>query len=195
MDKLHTDKLIVVEGKYDKIRLENIIDAPVIAVGGFRVYNDKKLHRTLRELSKNGVIIITDSDSAGYKIRVFLSKILHDCEITDVFVPRICGKEPRKSAPSAQGFLGVEGISDDVLVRCLEKFCVRIQNKTDDSGKITVSDLYALGYTGTDGARRRKSALLSYLGVQEGISNRFLLRILNGRFTRKELADLKLEDK
>lgn len=65
MDKLHTDKLIVVEGKYDKIRLENIIDAPVIAVGGFRVYNDKKLHRTLRELSKNGVIIITDSDSAG----------------------------------------------------------------------------------------------------------------------------------
>ena len=123
MDKLHTDKLIVVEGKYDKIRLENIIDAPVIAVGGFRVYNDKKLHRTLRELSKNGVIII------------------------------------------------------------------------DDSEKITVSDLYALGYTGTDGARRRKSALLSYLGVQEGISNRFLLRILNGRFTRKELADLKLEDK
>ena len=72
---------------------------------------------------------------------------------------------------------------------------MRIQNKTDDSEKITVSDLYALGYTGTDGARRRKSALLSYLGVQEGISNRFLLRILNGRFTRKELADLKLEDK
>ena len=121
----------------------------MIAVGGFRVFNDKKLHASLRALSKNGVIVITDSDSAGYKIRVFLSKILHDCDITDVFVPQICGKEPRKNVPSAQGFLGVEGMS----------------------------------------------ALLRFLGVQDGVSNRFLLKILNQRFTRKELADLKLDDK
>ena len=201
MDKLHTDKLIVVEGWYDKLRLENIVDAPVIAVGGFRVFNDKKLHASLRALSKNGVIVITDSDSAGYKIRVFLSKILHDCDITDVFVPQICGKEPRKNVPSAQGFLGVEGISDDVLVRCLERFCVPLSflehspNASKDGDKITVSDLYELGYTGTDGSRRRKSALLRFLGVQDGVSNRFPLKILNQRFTRKELADLKLDDK
>lgn len=191
MDKLHIDKLIIVEGKYDKIRLENIVDATVIAVNGFRVFNDLKLRETLRALSKNGVIILTDSDRAGYKIRVFLSGILSGCEITDVFVPQIQGKERRKQEMSAEGFLGIEGIPDQILRSCLLKFCSDSSRK----GCITTSDLFELGYTGCSGARERKNALLKYLGVQTDISNKFFLRILNERFTKSELADLKFDIK
>ena len=189
MDRLHIEKLIIVEGRYDKIRLENIVDAPVIAVNGFKVYKDKKLRETLKSLSKNGAIILTDSDRAGYKIRVFLSEILNGCEITDVFVPQISGKERRKKTQSAEGYLGVEGIPDGILYNCLAKYCTPEEQK----GGITVSDLYELGYTGSEGSREKKRALLRYLGVQDGISNRFLLRILNGKFTKRELADLKLD--
>lgn len=188
MKRLHIDKLIIVEGKYDKARVENIADAPVIAVNGFRVFNDRELRKTIRSLSRNGVIIMTDSDGAGYKIRVFLSEILDGCEIIDVFVPQIPGKERRKEKPSAQGFLGVEGVPDDILYSCLAEFCSGGKKRTD----ITAAELYELGYTGCAGARERKNALLRHLGVQSGISNKFLLRILNDRFTLNEFRKLNI---
>ncbi len=191
MKKLKIDRLIIVEGKYDKIRLENIVDATVIDINGFNIFKDKKLWKTLKALSANGVIVITDSDTAGYKIRVFLSKILSGSEITDVFVPQIPGKERRKNIASAEGFLGVEGIPDTVLRDCLLRYC----SNSEQTANITSADLYELGYTGKPGAQQKKNALLEYLGVQKNVSNKFLLRIINERFTKAELSDLKINFK
>lgn len=189
-DKLYTEKLIIVEGKYDKIRLENIVDAEVIAVNGFGLYHDDRLKKTIRTLGKNGVIILTDSDTAGYKIRVYLNSLLEGCDVTNVFLPQIAGKEKRKHTPSAEGFLGVEGVSDDIIRDCIKNFCENCVRRTD----ITAADLVEHGYSGCPGAAAKKSRLLAYLGVQKNISNKFLLRILNSRFSKAEFAGLKLPD-
>lgn len=191
MEKLKIDKLILVEGRYDKLRLENIVDAPVIAVDGFRIFNNDKTKKTVVSLAKErGVIILTDSDTAGYKIRVYLSKILSGCEVYNVFAPEISGKEKRKSAPSAQGLVGIEGTDDDTLRSLLSDYA----SAHTERNEITAALLYELGYIGTAGAKEKKNALLRHLGVQRNVSNTFLLRILNSRYSKKEFIDLKLTD-
>lgn len=190
MSKLKIDRLIIVEGKYDKVRLENIVDAPIIDINGFNIFKDEKLKDTLKSLSENGVIVLTDSDTAGYRIRVYLSKILGGDKITDVFVPQIPGKESRKRAASAEGYLGVEGISGDVLKDCLKNYCSGNPMRSD----IDTADLYELGYIGRPGSRQKKNALLKHLGVQSNISNKFLLKIINQKYTRAEFADLQKDD-
>ncbi len=190
MDKLKIDRLIIVEGRYDKIRLENIVDAPIIVVNGFRIYNDKKLKQTILSLARDrGVLILTDSDTAGYKIRVYLSKILSGCDVINVFAPEIKGKEKRKSSPSKQGLVGVEGTDDEILRSVLSEYT----QVNSVKGGITTALLYELGYIGSKGAKEQKNALLEYLGVQKNISNTFLLRILNSHFTVKEFVDLKIK--
>lgn len=184
MSKLKIDKLIIVEGKYDKIRLENIVDANIIAVNGFRIFNDKNIKETIKTLAKNnGAIILTDSDTAGYRIRVYLSEILTGCEVINVFSPEIPGKEKRKTEISASGFLGVEGTPDDVLIELLTD-CV---THKDTFSEIEYSDLYELGLMGKSDSKSRKNELLLHLGIQRNISNTFLLRILNDKFTKNEL--------
>ena len=187
MHKLKIDRLIIVEGKYDKIRLSNVVDADVIAVNGFSVFKDEEMKRTLKQLaSQKGVLILTDSDTAGYKIRVFISQILSGCDVVNVLAPQISGKEKRKTAPSAQGYVGIEGTDDEVLVKLLSEFVSDKEIKAD----ILPSDLFQLGYMGCDGAKERKNALLLSLGVQQNISNKFLLRLLNQKYTREEFYNL-----
>ena len=187
MEKLRIDKLIVVEGKYDKIRLSNIVDANIIDVGGFSLYNNVNLKSTLKSLAKkNGVILLTDSDVAGYKIRVFLNKILSGCEIHNVITPQIEGKETRKTAPSKEGYLGIEGIDDATLLSLLSSYTKTSAKKIGD---IAVSDLYELGFCGKPDSKRKKNLLLKKLGVQQNISNNFLLGILNTQFTKQQFYD------
>lgn len=191
VEKLKIEKLILVEGRYDKLRLENIVDAPIIAVDGFRIFNNENTKKTIVSLARErGVIILTDSDTAGYKIRVYLSKILSGCEVYNIFAPEIIGKEKRKATPSAQGFVGIEGTDDGILRTLLLQY----SSKRRQRREITTSLLYELGYIGTAGAKERKNALLKYLGVQRNVSNTFLLRILNSKFTKKEFIDLKIEN-
>ena len=119
---LHTDKVIVVEGKYDAIRLANIIDATIIRTDGFGIFKDKEKQQLLRTLAeKRGLIVLTDSDSAGFLIRNFLKSSVPEKYITQVYIPDIYGKERRKDQPSAEGKLGVEGIPDEVLVECFRR--------------------------------------------------------------------------
>ncbi len=187
MQKLKIDKLIIVEGKYDKIRLSNIVDANIVETGGFSVFKDEETKNTLKNLAKqNGALIVTDSDTAGYNIRVFLSKILGTHNVTNVMLPQIEGKERRKRTPSAQGYLGVEGIDDKILYDILKEY------STDKSpiGDMTEADLYAAGLMGVVGAKERKNKLLLSLGIQKNISNKFLLNILNERYTREQFYSL-----
>lgn len=189
-EKLVIDRLIIVEGRYDKIKLENIVSADIFAVNGFSVFKDKATVKTIKELAKSrGVLLLTDSDVAGYKIRVYLEKILTGVDIVNVFIPQLRGKEKRKSVPSKQGYLGVEGVSDECLYNALVPYTGQIKVSSD----IDVALLYTLGYTGVFGAKEYKNKLLKHIGVQSDISNKFLLRILNERYTKEEFIKLSLE--
>lgn len=191
MDKLVVNRLVIVEGKYDKIRLENIIDAQIIAVNGFTIYNDKALKETLKSIThKNGAIILTDSDVAGYKIRVYLNEILNGYDIINLFAPEIYGKEKRKNHASASGLIGIEGTDDGILRRLFSEFSTDKVNNCINS-----IDLYELGYMGKEKSKERKNLLLKQLGVQRNISNKFLLRILNDKFTKEEFYSLDLKSK
>ena len=186
LQRIKISKLVIVEGKYDKIRLSNIIDAQIIPVNGFSVFNDSGLKETLKKLAlEKGVLILTDSDTAGYKIRVYLTKILGNAEIINVLAPPISGKEKRKTLPSAQGLLGIEGISDEILYSLLLKYASDSSIRND----ITSAHLYELGFSGKENSGQKKRMLTTALGVQPNISNRFLLRILNERFTLSQFYD------
>ncbi len=183
LQKLKIDKLIIVEGKYDKIRLSNIVDANIIETGGFSVFKDEKTKITLRNLAKqHGALILTDSDTAGYNIRIYLSKILGTQNITHILAPQIKGKEHRKNAPSAQGYVGIEGTDNKILYDILKEY------STDKApiGDMNEADLYAVGLMGVSGAKERKNKLLLSLGIQQNISNKFLLNILNERYTKEQ---------
>lgn len=187
MQKLKIDKLIIVEGKYDKIRLSNIVDGNIIETDGFSVFNNDKLKKTIKALAhKHGALILTDSDTAGYNIRVYLSKILGEKNVTHILLPQIKGKESRKKTPSAQGYVGVEGTDDKILYNALKEYCV---NKTI-IGDMETSDLYAVGLMGCDDAKRRKNVFLKSLGVQQNISNKFLLNLINERYTREQFYSI-----
>ena len=111
---IRLDRPVIVEGKYDKIALKNIVDALIITTDGFGIFKNKEKCDLIRHLArKNGVIILTDSDSAGAIIRSYIKKIVSDCEIINVYVPELRGKEKRKAKPSKSGLIGVEGMSPD----------------------------------------------------------------------------------
>ncbi len=187
MGKLKIDKLIIVEGKYDKIRLSNIVEANIIETGGFSIFKNRQIKSTIKQLAKNnGAIILTDSDTAGYKIRVYLSKILGSQNIVNVMPPQIEGKERRKPMPSAEGYVGIEGTDDKTLINLLKQY----SGEKKTVGDMTVADLYDVGLVGVQGAKQRKNQLLLSLGVQQNISNSFLLDILNERYTREEFYNL-----
>ena len=113
---------MIVEGKYDKITLENIIDATIVTTNGFGIYKDPQKRKLIRLLcEKNGAVIITDSDSAGVQIRSYLKSFCDSEKIVNVYLPQIVGKERRKAAPSKQGFLGLEGMSESIIVEALQK--------------------------------------------------------------------------
>ena len=117
---IHTDRAIVVEGKYDKIKLSGIIDGVIICTDGFRIYKDKEMQSLLRTLAKRqGLAVLTDSDVAGFRIRSFLRNICGKQNIVDVYIPDLYGKEKRKAHPSKEGKLGVEGVPEEVLLRAL----------------------------------------------------------------------------
>lgn len=192
LQKIKIDKLVIVEGKYDKIRLSNIINAEIIAVNGFSVFNDNALKETLKNLAREkGALILTDSDIAGYKIRVYLSKILGNVEIINVLAPPIQGKEKRKAYPSAQGFVGIEGTSDEILYNLLSRYSEDKETRDD----IKPVHLYELGFVGKENSKKMKKSLTDKLGVQPNISNKFLLRILNDRYTLFEFYDMFSEKK
>ncbi len=175
------DKAIIVEGKYDKIRLSGFIDAVIIETDGFRIFSDNEKKALIRRLAKtNGIIVMTDSDAAGFKIRNYIRNIAADGEIINVYIPDIFGKEKRKTEPSKEGKLGVEGLSEEILRNAMEKAGV-YHTQTENSSKrqVTVTDLFDDGLTGTANSRERKYKLLSILGLPSRMSNSQLLKLIN----------------
>lgn len=182
---------IVVEGKYDRQRLSELIDGPILETGGFTIFRDPDKLSMLRALArKTGIIVLTDSDAAGFKIRHYIRSAIPDGTIIDVYIPDIYGKERRKAAPSKEGKLGVEGMDHETLLRCLTRAGVLAQEVPRRREPITKTDLFLLGLSGTDGAAERRAVLLKELGFPELMTAKALLPVLNTLFDRQELADL-----
>lgn len=177
---------VIVEGKYDKIRLSNIVDAVIIPVNGFSIYRDKETAELIRSLAKTtGIVILTDSDSAGFQIRNKIKNLARGGEIIHVYVPDIKGKEKRKRAPSKQGLLGVEGIPDEVILEAFEKAGVSAAKSEAPKDPITKADLMELGLVGGENSAERRAELGRRLGLPERLSANMLLEILNVMYTRE----------
>lgn len=181
---LHIDGAIVVEGKYDKAKLKNIVDCPVIVTDGFGIYKNKDTVKLIRFYAENGgIIILTDSDSAGFRIRGYIKGIVPGGLVKNAFIPDIYGKEKRKAAPSAEGKLGVEGVPDEVIISALTKCAAESLLKSEKSGKrepeISRMDLFEDGFIGKADSSERRKKLLKRFSLPERLSTNALTEALN----------------
>lgn len=184
------NQAVIVEGKYDKIRLSNIVDAVIIPVNGFSIYKDKETAELIKTLARTtGIVILTDSDSAGFQIRNKIKDLARDGKVTHVYIPDIEGKEKRKREPSKQGLLGVEGISDDILLKAFDIAGVTAQKAENPKDPITKSDLLDLGLVGGQDSARRRAELQKKLGLPERLSANMLLEILNVMYSKEDFME------
>lgn len=171
---------VIVEGKYDKIKLAQLIDAPIIQTDGFGIFKDKALQRMIRMMAeKNGILVLTDSDSAGFKIRSFIGSTVDSQYITNAYIPDIFGKEKRKTEPSKEGKLGVEGVPESVIIEALERAGVLCESVEKPERPITKQDLYELGFSGKENSALKRSALLDYYKLPERLTTNSLVKVLN----------------
>lgn len=184
---LHVDGAIVVEGIYDKARLKNIVDCPVIVTGGFGVFNNKETAGLIRFYAENGgIIILTDSDSAGFKIRGYIKGMVPKGMVKNAYIPDVYGKEKRKAAPSAEGKLGVEGVSDEIIIEALKKCIGNTAPKEENRRKITRLDLFEDGLSGGKNSSELRSRLLKRLSLPERLPANSLLDALNSALSYEE---------
>jgi ribonuclease M5 len=192
MEKIKLNRAVVVEGKYDKIKLSAIIDGVILTTNGFGIFKDEELRRLICFYAeRSGLIIMTDSDGAGRKIRAHIKSIVpkrYHADIVNIHIPQIKGKEKRKSAPSKEGTLGVEGIDTKMLRALLERYCA---DGTADKGEpITKNDMYMLGLSGRTDSSARRESLAARLELPGGLSSSALLDLLNTLYGREELEQI-----
>ena len=195
---LHTDRVLVVEGKYDAARLSHLTDAMILLTDGFGIYKDKKRQQLLKALAKkNGLILFTDSDAAGFRIRTYITNLVGAEHVVQAYVPAIHGKEKRKPQPGKEGLLGVEGVDDAIVLQALKD---ALGPETDAAAApkpagraITYTDLYNWKLSGTPGSAERKHALLNALGLPPRLSKKELVEALNRLYSFEELDKLQAE--
>lgn len=191
-------EVIVVEGRYDKNALSQVVDATIVTLGGFAVFNDREKLAFLRRLAEQrGLIVLTDSDGAGFVIRNYLKGALPRDRVKQAYIPDIRGKERRKRAPGKEGKLGVEGMSPAVLEQVLRRAGATFLDQgeaREQEPPLTKADLFAAGLTGRPDSAQRRLALLKRLELPEHMTANALLEVLNTCYTREE-ALLFLEEK
>lgn len=186
------NEVIVVEGKYDKNTLSQVVDATILETSGFGIFKDKKSQEMLRSLARRrGIIIFTDSDGAGFVIRNFISGIVNPQYIKHAYIPDIEGKERRKSTPSKEGKLGVEGMTPDIIIEALKRSGASINEGALSSySEITKADLYAMGLCGKEGSAEKRKQLQQKLSLPEHLSSNSLLKVLNIVSNKEELEEI-----
>lgn len=185
-------EVIVVEGRYDKNTLAQVVDATVVTLGGFAVFNDKEKVAFLRQLAaERGLIVLTDSDGAGFVIRNYLKGALPKEQVKQAYIPDIHGKEKRKRAPGKEGKLGVEGMKPEVILEALSRAGATFLDEAAEpaAGKtpITKADLMEWGLAGGAGSSQRRQALLRRLDLPEHLTANGMLEALNLLTDREEL--------
>ncbi len=181
------DRPVIVEGKYDAIKLSGILDALIIKTDGFGIFKDKEKQRLLTRLAKEkGIIVLTDSDGAGFVIRSFISSIVPANKITHVYIPDIFGKEKRKTQFSAEKKLGVEGVEEKVILDSFKKAGVTASLSGEKRRLITKLDLFECGLSGRENSTQKRRELLKKLALPEHLSASSLVKILNTFVTYEE---------
>ncbi len=185
---------IIVEGKYDKIKLSNFIDGLIITTDGFGVFKNKEKQFLIRHLAeKRGILILTDSDGAGFVIRNFLKGTVPKDKIKHAYIPDIFGKEKRKDKPSKEGKLGVEGISEEILCRAIANSgaeCNLYDGYVKSEKEITKADLFEYGLTGGQNSSKNRSKLKEYLNLPSKMTANSMLDTLNCLLTKNEFTDI-----
>ena len=183
---------IVVEGRYDKNTLSQIVDAPILETAGFGIFKDKQQMSLLRRVAETrGLIVFTDSDGAGFVIRNHIKSAIPAKFLKHAYIPDVFGKERRKSAPGKEGKLGVEGMSPETIIEALRRAGATIEGAAAVSGsQITKQDLMDLGLSGGSDASARRLMLLKKLNLPEHMSANAMLQALNLLLTTEELYEL-----
>lgn len=193
---MHSVKeVIVVEGRYDKNTLSQIVDAVIIETAGFGIFNDAQKQKLLRTMAQaRGLIVLTDSDGAGFLIRNFIKGCVDPARVKHAYIPDVYGKERRKAAPSKEGKLGVEGMCPQVLLDALIRAGATVdeQPAAGSAVRITKADMYKCGLSGGTGSRVKRAALIKRLDLPEKLSADALLDVLNATMTREEFLALAL---
>lgn len=183
------NEAVIVEGKYDKIKLASVIDGVIIVTNGFGIFRDKEKLELIRYYAeKTGIIILTDSDNAGRKIRGYIKGAVKTGNIRNVHIPDIFGKEKRKTKPSAEGKLGVEGIDVKTLLAAFEKAGISSAERTAPKD-ITKLTLFELGLSGGQDSSTLRKQLQSSIGLPSLLSAGALLEVLNTMMTADELRE------
>lgn len=184
---------IVVEGRYDKNTLSQIVDAPIMETSGFGIMNDKGLLRFLRQVAqKRGLIVFTDSDGAGFVIRNYLRSAIPAEHLKHAYIPDIAGKERRKKTAGKEGKLGVEGMTPEVIIHCLRRAGATIvgEEETNCGKGITKQDMMTLGLSGGPDSSAKRKKLLKVLELPEHMSTNALLQALNLLYSLEQLEEI-----
>ena len=185
MEKLHLDRPLVVEGKYDKNTISQVASGIIVTTGGFSVFHKTQLIDYLRRLAEpNGLLVLMDSDSGGAQIRRYLSSVLPKEKLTHLYIPQVEGKERRKDKRSAQGLLGVEGMKAEVLMDILAPYTVDAPPRT--CVELTKADLYALGLSGHVGADEKRKKLSAIFGLPLDLTPNAWLIAVNTLVSKEE---------
>ena len=189
---LHIKETIVVEGKFDKEQLKKVTDAPIICTGGFSLYTNKNIINSIRNMAKKtGVIVLTDSDSAGFRIRNYIKQCVgKHGTVKHAYIPTISGKERRKDAPGKEGILGVEGMTEALLSEILQSVTeVSDAPSRKPEEVITKTTFFEDGLTGKDDSTQKRIKLAKVLGLPLRISTNALIDVLNTAFTFEEYKE------
>ena len=186
-------EVIVVEGRYDKNTLSQVVDAVIVETSGFGIFNDKEKQRMLSKMaSARGLIVLTDSDGAGFVIRNFIKGCIDPELVKHAYIPEIEGKERRKQHASKEGQLGVEGMRPQVLLDAFKRAGASFENieQTQPTERITKADMYKMGLSGGQGSRAKREELLKKLDLPKKLSADALLDVLNALMSRDEFFEM-----
>ena len=188
-NRIKIKETIVVEGKYDKIRLAPLFDANIIELGGFRIYNNKDRLALIRRIAeKNGIIILTDSDSAGFRLRHYLSSAIPKANIKNVFIPDVSGKEKRKAKPGKENLIGVEGMTTEILLSAFRKAGIDPENGISERTEpFSKTFLFEIGLSGGTNSSEIRKKLCEYYNLPKMLSANSLAEILPIITTKAEL--------
>lgn len=190
---LKVKEAIIVEGVYDKIKLDSIVDATIVVTDGFLIFKDKAKQSLIKQLAeKQGIIIFTDSDSAGFKIRNYIKNFVKSNNVKHAYIPDIQGKEKRKPKASKEGFLGVEGINASIILKALDDANATLPDEKDGAvyKKVTKSDLFSDGFSGTKDSSENRKKLTAYLKLPQKISANMLIDVINSLYTFDEYKNI-----
>lgn len=182
---------VIVEGKYDKIKLSNLLDTLIVVTNGFSIHKDKERLSFIRKLAaERGIVILTDSDHAGFQIRSFLSGALPGEQVKHAYIPDVKGKERRKDQPSKEGLLGVEGMEAADILQALERAGVFYIEEPEPRRLVTNADLFNDGFSGRPESKRKKRMLLQKLHLPAFLSTHSFLETINGMMTYEAYQNL-----